>query len=268
MLAYLDIETLLPNGICASLPGNSSVQNEKESLLSLVSELKCQLAACKRFLNELITEPLPLCQNCSGSPTPVSASDRDAEKQLSYPINNSFGDDESYFLSYSHYGIHAEMLSKDLISSVVYLFASELKAMSSQCLFIFNAFAKFIVYHFWLGDDVRSGSYRTFIINNADSLFKGKRVLDVGAGTGILSLFATQASAEHVFAVEASAEMFAATCETILENKLEDLITVIHDRAELAQLPVSKVDVVISEWMGHFLLHESMLESVIQIANR
>ena len=51
-----------------------------------------------------------------------------------------------------------------------------------------------------LKDTVRTGSYRAAIMNNPH-LFKGKSVLDVGCGTGILSMFAAKAGASHVVGV-------------------------------------------------------------------
>ena len=51
-----------------------------------------------------------------------------------------------------------------------------------------------------LKDTVRTGSYRNAIINNPH-LFKDKLVLDVGCGTGILSMFAAKAGAKHVVGV-------------------------------------------------------------------
>ena len=36
-----------------------------------------------------------------------------------------------------------------------------------------------------------------------------------------------------------------------MENKLENCITIIKSRIECVDLPVSKVDIIISEWMGY-----------------
>ena len=41
------------------------------------------------------------------------------------------------------------------------------------------------------------------------------------------------------------------------------MITLIQGKVEEVELPVEKVDIIISEWMGYFLLYESMLDTVI-----
>lgn len=51
-----------------------------------------------------------------------------------------------------------------------------------------------------LKDTVRTKTYQNVIYQNK-FLFKNKVVLDVGAGTGILSLFCAKAGAAHVYAV-------------------------------------------------------------------
>lgn len=92
--------------------------------------------------------------------------------------------------------------------------------------------------------------------------FKDKIVMDIGAGTGILSIFAAKAGAKHVYAIE-FAEIAIFAKEIIKQNGLEDKITVIKGKMEEVELPVEKVDIIISEWMGYFLLYESMLDSVL-----
>ena len=52
-----------------------------------------------------------------------------------------------------------------------------------------------------LMDHVRMRAYHSAIMSNKD-LFKDKVILDVGAGSGILSIWAAQAGAAKVYAVE------------------------------------------------------------------
>ena len=46
-------------------------------------------------------------------------------------------------------------------------------------------------------------------------------------------------------------------------NGLGDRVTIIRGKIEEITIPVEKVDIIISEWMGFYLFHESMLDSVI-----
>ncbi|OWF53846.1 protein arginine N-methyltransferase 1-like [Mizuhopecten yessoensis] len=130
----------------------------------------------------------------------------------------------------------------------------------------FTSYGDLGVHELMLKDKPRTLAYKGFIEKNSH-LFKDKTVLDVGAGTGILSLFAASAGAKIVYAVEASG--MASACEKIVEqNNLKDRIVVIHGRVESVDLPVNKVDIIISEWMGFYLFHESMLDSVIVARDR
>ncbi|XP_019192643.1 PREDICTED: probable protein arginine N-methyltransferase 1.2 [Ipomoea nil] len=140
------------------------------------------------------------------------------------------GDDKTsadyYFDSYSHFGIHEEMLK----------------------------------------DVVRTKTYQNVIYKNA-FLFKDKVVLDVGAGTGILSLFCAKVGAKHVYAVECST-MAGMAQEIVKSNGFSDVITVIKGKIEEIELPVAQVDIIISEWMGYFLLYENMLNTVLYARNK
>ena len=130
-----------------------------------------------------------------------------------------------YFESYSHYGIHEDMLK----------------------------------------DEIRTLSYKDAIFNNL-SLIKDKVVLDVGCGTGILSMFAAKAGARKVYAVEKSSIINYAR-QIISDNHLSDIITLYCGSMEDIELP-EKVDIIISEWMGYSLLYESMLPSVLSARDR
>ena len=52
-----------------------------------------------------------------------------------------------------------------------------------------------------LKDKVRTKAYENAITQNP-ALFKDKIVLDIGCGTGILSMFAARAGAKHVYGIE------------------------------------------------------------------
>jgi protein arginine N-methyltransferase 1 len=110
-------------------------------------------------------------------------------------------------------------------------------------------------------DKVRTSTYRKAIMDNPD-VFKDKIVMDIGCGTGILSIFAARAGAKHVYGIE-FADIADYAKEIVKQNKLTDKITIIKSKVEDVELPVPQVDIIISEWMGYFLLYESMLDCVL-----
>jgi len=116
-----------------------------------------------------------------------------------------------------------------------------------------------------LKDEVRTKTYRNAIYGSR-YLFKDKVVLDVGCGTGILSLFAAHAGAKRVYGIDMS-DIANQAKEIVKANKYENVITIIKGKVEEVELP-EKVDVIVSEWMGYFLIYESMLESVLFARNK
>ena len=210
------------------------------------------------------------------SKKPKAAGDGDGDDSDSDNDADLDAELDSYFSSYTHFGIHEEMLK----------------------------------------DKVRTESYRNSMYFNKE-FFAGKTVLDVGCGTGILSMMAARAGAAKVigalFALSFSfsfslsfplcrcfasiysmfpditaashlstyspntAEPFVcasagidnsgiiAKAKEIVElNGLGDVITLIRGKVEdLDSITVDKVDIIISEWMGYFLFFESMLDTVL-----
>merc|ERR1711937_502575 len=111
-----------------------------------------------------------------------------------------------------------------------------------------------------LRDRARMEAYAA-AIKQKPATFKDKVVLDVGTGTGVLAIWAAQAGARAVYAVEGSS--MAEHAKTIVEqHNLSAIVKVYRGAIETLTLP-EKVDIIVSEWMGHFLLKESMFDSVI-----
>ena len=71
-------------------------------------------------------------------------------------------------------------------------------------------------------DRVRTGAYNKFIHDNRDHL-EGKLVLDVGCGTGILSLMCARAGARRVVAVD-NARIIETAKEIAKDNGYADTI--------------------------------------------
>lgn len=126
----------------------------------------------------------------------------------------------------------------------------------------FTAYADVHVHQIMLKDQARNEAYWAAL----QALAKGKIVLDVGSGTGFLSILAARAGAAHVYAVEAS-DMAEVSRHIVEDNMLSDNITIIKGRVEDVTLPCM-VDIIVSEWMGFYLVHESMMRSVLVARDR
>jgi len=189
---------------------------------------------------------------------------RATELLTAYGVQDDINDDEIegpdndtyYFDSYSHWGIHQEMLT----------------------------------------DVVRTKAYQHAIEKNT-KYFQGKTVLDIGCGTGILSMFAARAGAKKVVGIDMSSMAFKAM-ENVKENGLGHIVTIVHGKVEdlgdsgsdsgsgsgsgsgssneqkgeqkknnqtnLELLQPNSFDVILSEWMGYALVFECMLETVLK----
>lgn len=94
----------------------------------------------------------------------------------------------------------------------------------------------------------------------------GDVVLDVGAGSGILSLFAARAGARRVYAVECTPIARVAR-ELARLNGFERLIRVIEAPVESVRLE-ERVDLLVSEWLGSIGVDENLLHPVLVARDR
>jgi protein arginine N-methyltransferase 3 len=159
-----------------------------------------------------------------------------------------------------------------------------MKTVSLGCLPVTDCSYRFFtsdIHAVMIQDKVRTSTYASFILESPN-LFLDAVVLDVGCGTGILSLFAARAGAKRVIAVDAS-DIAEKASKIVKDNGLDHIITyvylnyprnprssthsrVLRGKVEDIALPdgITKVDIIISEWMGYALLYESMLDSVLR----
>ena len=84
---------------------------------------------------------------------------------------------------------------------------------------------------------------------NAERHFKDKVVLDVGTGTGVLSIWAAKAGAKKVYAIEADPLSAAKAREAVASAGFSDVVEVVEGISTHVTLP-EKVDVLISETVG------------------
>lgn len=89
--------------------------------------------------------------------------------------------------------------------------------------YYFDSYSSIEIHEIMLKDSVRSDAYRDFVYDNKH-LFKDKIIMDVGCGSGILSLFAAKAGAAQVYAIDNS-EIIEKAKRIAVMNKLDHKIT-------------------------------------------
>ena len=108
-----------------------------------------------------------------------------------------------------------------------------------------------------LADDVRTEAFRKAI---EATVGPDDVVVDIGAGTGILSLFAARAGARKVYAVESTAIAHLAQ-RIVRDNGFTSKIEVIRADARDVELP-ELATVLVSECLGNFLMSDGMISAL------
>jgi protein arginine N-methyltransferase 7 len=117
-------------------------------------------------------------------------------------------------------------------------------------------------WHFAMINDLdRNKFYQTLLHAAID---EDSVVLEIGAGSGLLSIMAAKAGARRVIAIEANREMATLATQIIAANHMSDRIQVINkmstdvEPSELVEMP----SILVSEILGTLLLGESALHYV------
>lgn len=113
-----------------------------------------------------------------------------------------------------------------------------------------------------LEDVVRTSSFQAAI---TAAVASGDRVIDFGSGTGVLAIFAARRGAARVDAIERTSMAHFAR-QIVLANGHGDII--IHQGDHESFETDGPADILISEWMGHFLFYENMLGPLLTIRDR
>lgn len=124
-------------------------------------------------------------------------------------------------------------------------------------------YAEAVTHRLMVRDSVRTDAFHRAI---TAAVTPGDVVLDVGAGSGILSLFAARAGARRVYAVECTpiARLASRLAQV---NRLTGTVQVIEAPIESVTLP-ERVDVIVSEWLGTIGVDENLLGLVLTARDR
>jgi SAM-dependent methyltransferase len=115
-----------------------------------------------------------------------------------------------------------------------------------------------------LADKIRCDAYREAIHSTVKP---GDVVVDLGAGTGLLSFFAAQAGARHVYAIEMSG-IASVAAELIEANRFRDRITLIRKGSKRVRL-TERCDVLVTETLSSFCFdRENIVEFVADARKR
>lgn len=126
-----------------------------------------------------------------------------------------------------------------------------------------SALTRYDDFYGMLSDSIRMEAFRQAI---HQAVKPGDIVVDLGAGTGILSFLAIQAGASQVFAIEQGDSIDLARA-VAAKNNMADRIVFLNQNSKEVTLPV-QADVIVSETLGSFGVDENTLEFTIDARDR
>jgi precorrin-6B methylase 2 len=114
-----------------------------------------------------------------------------------------------------------------------------------------------------ISDRERCAAFRKAIF---EVVRPGDVVMDIGTGTGLLALFACQAGARHVYAVEEG--LIADVAELVLhQHGVDDRVSLLRGRSSRLDSSL-RVDVIVSETLWNFGLGEGIMATLADARSR
>ncbi|KKR47954.1 MAG: hypothetical protein UU32_C0040G0007 [Candidatus Woesebacteria bacterium GW2011_GWB1_41_10] len=127
-----------------------------------------------------------------------------------------------------------------------------------------NLYAHLSVHRGMLFDEKRMEKYSEAI---RCVVKKGDTVADIGTGLGILAFLALDAGAGHIYAIEQNPTAIRWAKQVATHNGFEKAITFFQENSCQVELP-QKVDIIVSELIGHIAFEEGIIKSLIDARNR
>lgn len=133
----------------------------------------------------------------------------------------------------------------------------------SETDFYFASYGELGLHRAMVSDQARTDAFAEAIKEVVSS---GDRVLDVGTGTGLLAMLAAKAGANQVHGID-QASIANVARKLVEHNGLSDTVEIRRGNANELVLD-EQVDLIVSEWLGHFLFVETMLDDLSKARDR
>ena len=153
----------------------------------------------------------------------------------------------------NEYGSDGGRIFDELCESGILVSADD----KSKTPVFFGFFGGLDVHRKMLGDEVRLRKYLKAI---RETVKPGDVVIDAGAGTGILSLYAAKAGASKVYSIE-NGDMGRIIPRLAKENGVDHIIELVPGNFAEVQLP-EKADVLVTETFGFWVIDEGALPDI------
>lgn len=108
-----------------------------------------------------------------------------------------------------------------------------------------------------------------FFWHALETVVDDKVVLDIGSGSGLLSMMAARLGARRVVAIEGNTEMVRLAEQNLKRNGQEEQVRLIHNLSNRVKLKADeRADVLVSETLGALMLGEGTLNYIVDARKR